>query len=53
MINKPYERYTEESIYRENDKDKDEHSIYSYDPNLTAQLGGNYAKIIEFYDNKL
>lgn len=23
------------------------------DENLTAKLGGNYAKIIEFYDNRL
>jgi len=53
MINKPYERYTEESVYKEADKNEDEYSMYSYDANLTAQLGGNYTKIIEFYDNKL
>jgi hypothetical protein len=26
---------------------------FNYNENLTAKLGGNYAKIIEFYDSRL
>lgn len=29
------------------------YNAYNYNENLTAKLGGNYAKIIEFYDSKL
>lgn len=29
------------------------YTAYDYNENLTAKLGGNFAKIIEFYDSKL
>jgi hypothetical protein len=32
---------------------EESYNPYDYNENLTAKLGGNYAKIIEFYDSKL
>lgn len=36
-----------------NEDSAQSYNPYDYTDNLTAKLGGNYAKIIEFYDSKL
>lgn len=48
-----------EDIQADNTAEENSNSIskddntYGYNDNLTSKLGGNYAKIIEFYDGRL
>ena len=54
MIIGPLSDYMEDSINENsNDSNAEENITYGYNDNLTAKLGGNYSKIIEFYDSRL
>jgi len=54
MTNMPIGNISEKSLQDEVEgipQEKD--NSYGYNDNFTAKLGGNYSKIIEFYDSKL
>lgn len=54
MIDNPLMDNPEEPENKNTDETpNDTESSYDYTDNLTAKLGGNYAKIIEFYDSRL
>jgi hypothetical protein len=36
-----------------NDDSVEDYNSYGYNENITSKLGGNYSKIIEFYDSRL
>ncbi|MCM8710559.1 hypothetical protein M2651_05900 [Clostridium sp. SYSU_GA19001] len=51
---KPIEPEENESLFLENtDSFTEMDDAYGYNDNITAKLGGNFTKIIEFYDNHL
>lgn len=54
MTNIPIENISENSL-QDNAEEilEEKDGAYGYNDNFTAKLGGNYSKIIEFYDNKL
>jgi hypothetical protein len=50
----PIENLSEVNLQDETEPiTEDEDTSYGYNDNFTAKLGGNYSKIIEFYDDKL
>lgn len=54
MYNRPLDNDQAENEIVENENTVSNYdSSYGYNDNLTAKLGGNYAKIIEFYDSRL
>lgn len=55
MISKPIEPNIEDAVEsnEQNSYIPKQDSCYGYNDNVTLKLGGNYAKIIEFYDNHL
>lgn len=54
MTNMPIENISEDNLISNTENISDEEdSTYGYNDNFTAKLGGNYSKIIEFYENKL
>ncbi|SKA76146.1 hypothetical protein SAMN05428976_102228 [Clostridium sp. USBA 49] len=54
MYNKPLENIQDEkSQFKNEDSFLNYKNSYGYNDNLTSKLGGNYIKIIEFYDGKL
>lgn len=51
---KPLENNEDETLFLENTTPYTElDESYGYNDNITAKLGGNYTKIIEFYDSRL
>ncbi|MFL0247014.1 hypothetical protein [Candidatus Clostridium stratigraminis] len=54
MTNMPIENTSDNSLQEETESIPEEKdSAYGYNDNLTAKLGGNYSKVIEYYDTKL
>ena len=53
MINRPLINYFQDVSGNTDESSTENYNPYDYNENLTAKLGGNYAKIIEFYDSKL
>lgn len=54
MTNMPIENISEDNLKDDMEAiSEEEDTTYGYNDNFTAKLGGNYSKIIEFYENKL
>lgn len=54
MTNNPIEVDFKELYPQDNNAASSEfEDTYGYDENIAAKLGGNYTKMIEFYDNRL
>lgn len=54
MTTLPIENISDDNLNNDMENIADEKdSTYGYNDNFTAKLGGNYSKIIEFYENKL
>jgi hypothetical protein len=54
MASNPFEVDFKELYPEENNSVSSEfEDTYGYDENISARLGGNYSKMIEFYDNRL
>jgi hypothetical protein len=53
MTNIPFTNNFQDVSATMDDAYVEENTPYDHNENLTAKLGGNYAKIIEFYDSKL
>lgn len=54
MTNMPIENTSDNSLQEEPESIPEEKdSAYGYNDNFTAKLGGNYSKIIEYYDSRL
>ncbi len=54
MNNRPLINAVEDTSSENSSEDVvDSGNSYDYNENLTAKLGGNYSKIIEFYDSRL
>jgi hypothetical protein len=53
MIDKPVINNFEDVSENLEESPEETTSAYDYNDNLTAKLGGNYAKIIEFYESRL
>lgn len=54
MTNMPIENISDDNLNNNIETiSENEDNSYGYNDNFTAKLGGNYSKIIEFYENKL
>ncbi|MCM0648740.1 hypothetical protein NBE98_10170 [Clostridium swellfunianum] len=53
MINIPVMNDVDNLNNNIDDTPQDDIVSYDYGDNLTAKLGGKYAKIIEYYENRL
>ncbi|MDF2675645.1 MAG: hypothetical protein K0R09_3917 [Clostridiales bacterium] len=53
MINIPYIDNFQDVSRNTDEASAENYITDDYNENLTEKLGGNYAKIIEFYDSKL
>jgi hypothetical protein len=55
MTNMPIENISSDDSLQEEAESipEEKDSTYGYNDNFTAKLGGNYSKIIEYYDSKL
>lgn len=54
MTYMPIENFSDDTVLNTEEADSiEKDNSYGYNDNLTAKLGGNYSKIIEFYEDRL